>query len=105
MSRFKRFSCLVALVCAVFVGFLPSSASASSCIGVVNRDHAYSNTAWAVCGSGFGYIRVKLECQSGSWPYVGYVYGPWVFSASGLGKSYATCPGGSWLTLVHHEVL
>jgi hypothetical protein len=102
MSRLKRLLCLVALACCIHLGLLQPSASASTCGALHNRT---TNTGYAWCGSGFGYIKVIIECQSGSWPYYATIEGPWVWSTGSGSRSSATCPGGSWLTLVGSDTI
>jgi hypothetical protein len=66
------------------VGSAPANASVWDCYADVNTGE---NFATASCQSGFGYYRVRAECNSGSWPYTKTIYGPWIYRSSGQGGS------------------
>jgi hypothetical protein len=77
---------------AVMAAAVPSIAvlGATPAVAEVWGCHAEANQAenrgYAYCNAGFGTYRVRVECNSGHWPYTRTLYGPWVYkSQDGMG--------------------
>jgi hypothetical protein len=57
----------------------PAHAAVDDCFA---EFYTSTNTAHAICSSGFGYYRVAAKCDAATYPYSITIYGPWKYRTS-----------------------